>query len=119
MISLRFRDARNSFSAFRIATCALGRFFRKRLNERNASAISGSSRLRDIRAFRIHRGGIFARNLRNARTAEPALDAKSLASLGIKSPHSSRRQPRLNLWKDADPDIPILKEAKAEDAKLQ
>jgi eukaryotic-like serine/threonine-protein kinase len=24
-----------------------------------------------------------------------------------------------NLWKDADPDIPILKEAKAEYAKLQ
>jgi hypothetical protein len=26
---------------------------------------------------------------------------------------------RLALWKDADPDIPILKEAKAEYAKLQ
>ncbi len=25
----------------------------------------------------------------------------------------------LTLWKDADPDIPILKEAKTEDAKLQ
>jgi cytochrome c-type biogenesis protein CcmH/NrfG len=25
----------------------------------------------------------------------------------------------LNLWKDADPDVPILKEAKAEYAKLQ
>ena len=25
----------------------------------------------------------------------------------------------LNLWKDADPDIPILKQAKAENAKLQ
>jgi hypothetical protein len=25
----------------------------------------------------------------------------------------------LNLWKDADPEIPILKEAKAEYAKLQ
>jgi hypothetical protein len=25
----------------------------------------------------------------------------------------------LTLWKDADPDIPILKEAKAEHAKLQ
>jgi hypothetical protein len=25
----------------------------------------------------------------------------------------------LALWKDADPDIPTLKEAKAEDAKLQ
>ena len=26
---------------------------------------------------------------------------------------------RLTLWKDADPDVPILKEAKAECAKLQ
>jgi hypothetical protein len=25
----------------------------------------------------------------------------------------------LNLWKDADPDIPILKQAKSENAKLQ
>jgi hypothetical protein len=25
----------------------------------------------------------------------------------------------LNLWKDADPDVPILKEAKAEYSKLQ
>jgi eukaryotic-like serine/threonine-protein kinase len=25
----------------------------------------------------------------------------------------------LTLWKDGDPDIPILKEAKAEDAKLK
>ena len=25
----------------------------------------------------------------------------------------------LTLWKDADPDIPILSQAKAEDAKLQ
>jgi hypothetical protein len=28
-------------------------------------------------------------------------------------------QKRGTLWKDADPDIPILKEAKAEYAKLQ
>jgi eukaryotic-like serine/threonine-protein kinase len=26
---------------------------------------------------------------------------------------------RISLWKDADPDIPILKQAKAENAKLQ
>jgi hypothetical protein len=29
------------------------------------------------------------------------------------------RQDFLTLWKDADPDIPILKQAKAEYAKLQ
>jgi hypothetical protein len=28
-------------------------------------------------------------------------------------------QDRLGLWKDADPDIPILKQAKAEYASLQ
>jgi hypothetical protein len=36
--------------------------------------------------------------------------------------HASVRSPPrdfLTLWKDADPDIPILKEAKAEYAKLQ
>jgi hypothetical protein len=32
---------------------------------------------------------------------------------------SSNRQDFLTLWKDADPDIPILKQAKAEFAKLQ
>jgi hypothetical protein len=37
-------------------------------------------------------------------------------------PASGRLPPTkefLTLWKDADPDIPILKEAKAEYAKLQ
>src|SRR5205807_1278997 len=40
-------------------------------------------RFREFRAFLIQRGGILARNLRNARTAEPALDANSFASLAI------------------------------------
>jgi len=53
------------------------------LTERNASTISGSTRLRDFWAFLIHRGGMFARNLKKARTAEPELDEKSLASLAI------------------------------------
>src|SRR5229473_1561868 len=66
-----------------MATRARGRIFFKRTDERNAAAISGSMRLREARAFPIHRGGMFARNLRYPRTAEPALDAKSLASLGI------------------------------------
>jgi len=33
--------------------------------------------------------------------------------------HLTRDQDFLTFWKDADPDIPILKEAKAEYAKLQ
>jgi hypothetical protein len=32
---------------------------------------------------------------------------------------TSRNQDYFALWKDADPDIPILKEAKGEYAKLQ
>jgi hypothetical protein len=51
--------------------------------ERSALTISGSICLRDFRAFPIHRGGMFARNLRNPRTAEPELDKKSLASLAM------------------------------------
>src|SRR5438876_6505595 len=56
------------------------------LTERSASTISGSIRLRDFWAFLIHRGGMFARNLKKARTAEPELDEKSLASLAIAAP---------------------------------
>jgi|SRR5579864_6285220 hypothetical protein len=51
--------------------------------ERSALTTSGSIRFRDFWAFLIHRGGMFARNLTNPRTAEPELDKKSLASLGI------------------------------------
>src|SRR5450432_24370 len=54
-----------------------------RFTERSASTISGSIRFRDFWAFPIHRGGMFARNLKNLRTAEPELDTKSLASRGI------------------------------------
>ena len=39
---------------------------------------------------------------------------KNLSSRALR-----RDQDFLPLWKDADPDIPILKEAKAEYAKLQ
>jgi hypothetical protein len=51
--------------------------------ERSAFTISGSIRFRDFLAFLIHRGGMFARNLKKPRTAEPELDTNSLASLGI------------------------------------
>jgi hypothetical protein len=44
----------------------------------------------------------------------------------VRNPETPRRAERLNqdffafaLWKDADPEIPILKEAKAEYARLQ
>jgi serine/threonine protein kinase/tetratricopeptide (TPR) repeat protein len=51
-----------------------------------------------------------------------ALEAQSAQGAGADAAHAKARaayQDFLTLWKDADPDIPILKEAKAEYAKLQ
>ncbi len=45
--------------------------------------------------------------------------ARALASAGDKEAARTAYQDFLALWKDADPDIPILEEAKAEYAKLQ
>ena len=44
--------------------------------------------------------------------------ARALEMSGDKAKASSSYQDFLNLWKDADPDIPILKQAKAEYARL-
>jgi len=70
------------------------------LTERSASTISGSIRLREFRAFLIHRVVMFARNFKKARTAEPELDEKSLASLAIcSSPPSGLSQSSGDLTK--------------------
>jgi hypothetical protein len=45
--------------------------------------------------------------------------ARTLASSGDKTKAKTAYQDFLTLWKDADPDIPILKETRAEYAKLQ
>jgi hypothetical protein len=45
--------------------------------------------------------------------------ARAYAFSGDTVKAKSAYQDFLGLWKDADPDIPILKEAKAEYAKLQ
>jgi serine/threonine protein kinase/tetratricopeptide (TPR) repeat protein len=45
--------------------------------------------------------------------------ARAYASQGDSAKARTKYQDFLNLWKDADPDIPILKEAKSEYAKLQ
>jgi len=45
--------------------------------------------------------------------------ARALAMQGDSSKARTAYRDFLTLWKDADPDIPILKEAKAEYAKLQ
>ena len=44
---------------------------------------------------------------------------RAYAMAGDTAKAKSAYQDFLTLWKDADPDIPILKEAKAEYAKLQ
>ena len=44
---------------------------------------------------------------------------RAYALSGDKDKARSAYQDFLTLWKDADPDIPILKQAKAEYAKLQ
>jgi len=48
-----------------------------------------------------------------------AVDALSYAMQGDTAKARSAYQDFLTLWKDADPDIPILKQAKAEYPKLQ
>jgi hypothetical protein len=49
----------------------------------------------------------------------PALLPVILSVAGDTAKARTAYQDFLALWKDADPDIPILKEAKAEYAKLQ
>jgi eukaryotic-like serine/threonine-protein kinase len=44
---------------------------------------------------------------------------RALALAGDHNKAKAAYQDFLSLWKDADPDIPILKQAKAEYAKLQ
>jgi ATP/maltotriose-dependent transcriptional regulator MalT len=45
--------------------------------------------------------------------------ARALALSGDRGKAKSAYEDFLNLWKDADPDIPILQQATAEHAKLQ
>jgi hypothetical protein len=57
--------------------------------------------------------GVARANALQARTAQGAdADAARVRALGAYKDF-------LTLWKDADPDIPVLKEAKAEYAKLR
>src|SRR5437667_12373884 len=78
---------------------ARGRFFFNWLSARKERTISGSTRLRDVvRALRIQRGVMFARNLRYPRTTEPALDEKSLASLGIAHPFLPAHFSKMSRW---------------------
>jgi eukaryotic-like serine/threonine-protein kinase len=64
-------------------------------------------------------------NLRNSAPADPAMSfaqlglARSYAASGDMAKSRTAYQDFFALWKDADPDLPILKQAKAEYAKLQ
>jgi len=64
-------------------------------------------------------------SLRNSAPADPEMSfaqlgiARAYALSGDKAKARTAYQDFLALWKDADPDIPILKQAKAEYAKLQ
>ena len=49
------------------------------------------------------------------RVLDTAIDATVVLSYG----NTGYRFRRATLWKDADPDLPILKQARAEYAKLQ
>jgi cytochrome c-type biogenesis protein CcmH/NrfG len=44
---------------------------------------------------------------------------RAYAAAGDKGKARAAYQDFLTLWKDADPDVPVLKEAKAEFSKLQ
>jgi hypothetical protein len=64
-------------------------------------------------------------NLRNFAPTDPIISfaqlglARAYALSGDKAKDRTAYQDFFALWKDADPDIPILKEAKAEYAKSQ
>ena len=65
------------------------------------------------------------RNLHSYFPADPIISlarlgqARAYVALGDKSKSREAYQDFFALWKDADPDIPILKQAKAEYAKQQ
>jgi serine/threonine protein kinase len=63
-------------------------------------------------------------NLKNGSPADPLMSAAQLGlarayALSDKGKARTSYQDFFGLWKDADPDVPLLKEAKAEYAKLQ
>jgi DNA-binding winged helix-turn-helix (wHTH) protein/tetratricopeptide (TPR) repeat protein len=81
-----------------------------------------------LRAYKGREAAVEFRNILDHREVEPAVEEYGLAYLGLARAYSQQAdnekartayQDFLALWKDADPDIPILKQAKAEYAKLQ
>jgi serine/threonine protein kinase/tetratricopeptide (TPR) repeat protein len=79
-------------------------------------AHNGTAAAAEFQKFLDHRGIVL--NFVTGPLAHLQL-ARAYAMAGDTAKAKSAYQDFLTLWKDADPDIPILKEAKAEFAKLQ
>jgi eukaryotic-like serine/threonine-protein kinase len=80
------------------------------------AAHNGSGAAAEFQKFHDHRSLVV--NFHLATLARVGL-GRAYTLSGDKTKAKAAYQDFLNLWKDADPDIPILKEAKAEYAKLQ
>ena len=80
------------------------------------AAHNGTAAAAEFQKFLDHRGIVI--NFPLGALAHLGL-ARAYAMTGDTAKAKSAYQNFLTLWKDADPDIPILKEAKAEYAKLQ
>ncbi len=76
----------------------------------------GAAAAREFQKFLDHRGLVV--NYPLASLAHLGL-ARAYALSGDTAKAKATYQDFFNLWKDADPEIPILKEAKAEYAKLK
>jgi eukaryotic-like serine/threonine-protein kinase len=76
----------------------------------------GAAAAREFQKFLDHRGLVV--NYPLASLAHLGL-ARAYTLSGDTAKAKATYQDFLTLWKDADPDIPILKDAKAEYAKLQ
>jgi len=82
----------------------------------NPRCRNGVAAATEFQKFLDHRGVVL--NFPLASLAQLGL-ARAYAMQGNSAKARSAYQDFLTLWKDADPDIPILKEAKAEYAKFQ
>jgi hypothetical protein len=79
-------------------------------------AANGAAAAEEFQKIIDHRGIVL--NLPLGALAHVGL-ARAYALAGDTAKSKAAYQDFFALWKDADPDIPILKEAKAEYAKLQ
>ena len=81
-----------------------------------AESLTGAAAAAEFQKIVDHRGGVG--NFLLGSLAHLGL-ARAYALSGDTAHARAKYQDFFALWKDADPDIPILKEAKAEYAKLQ